>query len=83
MWVVEGRVPVEDVQREIGVELPNGPYTSVGGLFLAAARRIPEEGDQTAVAGTEMTVLQMDKRRIHRLRIERDESTGDAALPVQ
>jgi putative hemolysin len=51
MWVVEGRVPVEDVQQEIGVELPNGPYTSVGGLFLAAAGRIPDEGDQVAVAG--------------------------------
>ncbi|MGF1665372.1 MAG: hemolysin family protein [Acidimicrobiia bacterium] len=83
MWVVEGRVPVEDVQREIGVELPNGPYTSVGGLFLAAAGRIPEEGDQIAVASVTMTVLQMDKKRIHRLRIEHEESTGDAPLPVQ
>jgi putative hemolysin len=83
MWVVEGRVPVEDVSEEIGVELPNGPYTSVGGLFLSAAGKIPEAGDQTAVVGLVMTVLQMDKRRIHRLRIEQTDSTGGVTLPVQ
>jgi putative hemolysin len=83
MWVVEGRVPVEDVSKEIGLELANGPYTSIGGLFLSAAGRIPEAGDQTAVPGVVMTVLQMDKKRIHRLRIEQTESAGGVTLQVQ
>jgi putative hemolysin len=83
MWVVEGRVPVEDVSEEIGTDLPDGPYTSVGGLFLWACGRIPEAGDQTEVDGVRMTVLQMDKRRIHRLRIEMADAVGDPNLAVQ
>ncbi len=70
MWVVEGRVPVEDVKQEVGVELPNGPYTSIGGLFMSEAGRIPEAGDQVILDSLKFTVLRMEKRRIDRLRIE-------------
>ncbi|MDH4118746.1 MAG: hemolysin family protein, partial [Acidimicrobiia bacterium] len=70
MWVVEGRVPVEDVAEEIKIELPDGPYTSIGGLFLFESGRIPDAGDHVIVEGVKLTVLRMDRRRIDRLRVE-------------
>jgi putative hemolysin len=70
VWVVEGRVPVEDVAAEIDRELPDGPYTSIGGLYLWAAGRIPSAGDRIEFDGLVLTVLRMDRRRIDRLRIE-------------
>lgn len=82
-WIVEGRIPVDDVAEAIGVDLPEGPYTSVGGLFLSAAGRIPDAGDQAAILGVQMTVLQMDKRRIHRLRLETPETAGEGTHQVQ
>lgn len=70
MWVVEGRVPVEDVEEEVGIELPDGPYSSIGGLFLAEAGKIPDAGEQVFLEEVKLTVLRMDRRRIDRLRIE-------------
>jgi CBS domain containing-hemolysin-like protein len=82
MWVVEGRVPVEDVVDELGVELPDGPYSSIGGLFLWVAGRIPDVSDVVEVGGLRITVLRMDKRRIDRLRMELVETgeMGDASI---
>ncbi len=76
-WVAEGRVPVEDLAKEIGVELPEGPYATVGGLFLAVTGRVPDVGDRTQVDGVRLTVLKMDRRRIDRIRV--DVSSDEAA----
>lgn len=69
-WVADGRVPVEELAETLGTELPEGPYATAGGLFLSIAGDIPAEGDSAEVAGYRMTVLEMDRRRIGRLRIE-------------
>ncbi|MFO7548678.1 MAG: hemolysin family protein [Acidimicrobiia bacterium] len=69
-WVVEGAVPVEDLEDAIGLLLPEGPYSSVGGLFLATTGSIPEMGDTAEVGGVRLEVLRMDRRRIDRLRVD-------------
>lgn len=74
-WIVEGRVPPEDVSAHVGVELPDGPYSSIGGLYLTFAGRIPEPGDHLTIDGVTLTVVKMDKRRIDRLRVERSPGT--------
>jgi CBS domain containing-hemolysin-like protein len=70
-WITDGRVTVEDLSEDIGVELPEGPYGSVGGLYLAESGDIPREGDSVDIAGMRFTVLHMEGRRIDRLRVER------------
>ena len=37
-----GRFPIHDLV-DVGVDLPNGPYTTIAGLVLAHLQRIPEE----------------------------------------
>ena len=69
-WIVDGRVDVEDLAAEVGVRLPEGPYATAGGLFLAAAGRVPQVGDHVDIDGVRLTVLRMDRRRIDRLRVE-------------
>lgn len=69
-WIADGRVDVEELAETLGAELPEGPYATAGGLFLSVAGDIPAEGDSIEVAGYRMTVLEMDRRRIDRLRIE-------------
>ncbi|MDR9449939.1 MAG: hemolysin family protein [Acidimicrobiia bacterium] len=70
VWIADGRVDVEELAETLGAELPEGPYATAGGLFLSVAGDIPAEGDSIEVAGYRMTVLEMDRRRIDRLRIE-------------
>jgi CBS domain containing-hemolysin-like protein len=69
-WVVDGRTDVDELETEIGRELPRGDYSTVAGLFMDEAGRIPDEGDSIDVAGVAMTVLLMDRRRIARVRVE-------------
>lgn len=69
-WLVDGRLPLEDLQAAVGLEFPSGEYSTVGGLFLDVAGRIPEVADSIVVAGTQMTVLRMDRHRIDRLRVD-------------
>ncbi len=71
MWLADGRVPVEELAETLGAVFPEGPYATAGGLFLSITGDIPADGDSVEVAGYRLTVLEMDRRRIDRLRIER------------
>lgn len=76
MWMVEGRVGVEELADEIGTPLPEGPFSSVGGLYLWAAGVIPEQGQSVLVGGVRLTVLRMDRKRIDRIRVETPRTGG-------
>jgi len=69
-WMADGRLDIEDVEEVIGLEFPDGPYSTIGGLYLAVAGHIPDEGQFVDVDRVRLTVLQMDRNRIGRLRIE-------------
>ncbi len=69
-WLADGRMPVEEIAQALGADLPSGPYSTLAGLVLDLAGRIPEEGDVIAAAGHRFTVMRMDRRRIDRVRIE-------------
>jgi CBS domain containing-hemolysin-like protein len=69
-WLTDGRVPIEDLAEAINRELPNGPYTTAGGLIMDIAGRIPDEGDEYTLDQVRFTVLQMDRNRVDRIRVE-------------
>ena len=43
--LVEGRVPVRDLNRQFGWELPEDDAATVAGLVIEAVRRLPEAGE--------------------------------------
>lgn len=69
-WMVDGRVTVEELSQHLGCDLPNGPYSSVAGLYLWAAGVIPDVGHTIDVQSVRLTVLRMDRKRIDRVRVE-------------
>ncbi len=69
-WIADGRLPVDELSEAIGVPLPEGPYSTVGGLVLALAGEIPSEGQRIDLDGLSILVLRMDGRRIDRVRVE-------------
>ncbi|MBT8203147.1 MAG: HlyC/CorC family transporter [Acidimicrobiia bacterium] len=70
-WIVDGRTDIDQLESELGRELPRGDYSTVAGLFMDLAGRIPSEGDQVTIDDILLTALLMDRRRIARLRVER------------
>ena len=71
-WIADGRVDVDDLAAATGIEIAEGPYSTMAGLFLDLCGRIPAEGDRIeAGKNLELTVLRMDRNRIDRIKVER------------
>jgi putative hemolysin len=69
--VVLGNVPVRDVNRELGFELPDdGDWATLAGLCLALAGRIPRAGDQLSTRnGYRLEVVDATPRRVRSVRV--------------
>lgn len=78
-WVADGRVPVDELEELIELDLPEGPFTTIGGLFMFLSGKVPEVGDRAELDDLSMTVTAMDKQRIDKLRIQRN---GGEAPPA-
>jgi putative hemolysin len=70
-WVTDGRLPLEDLEDAIEASLSDGPYSTVAGFFLAHYGHVPGPGDVVDVDGHRFTIMQMDRNRVDRLRVER------------
>jgi putative hemolysin len=66
---VDGLLNLDDFTEATGVELPEGPYETVAGYVLAELGRLPEIGDTIEVEGRVVEVVELDGRRIARLRV--------------
>jgi putative hemolysin len=69
--VVVGTLAVRDVNRALGFELPDdGDWTTLAGLCLALAGRIPRAGDQLSTAnGYRLEVVDASPRRVRSVRV--------------
>ncbi|XXF81566.1 hemolysin family protein [Myxococcaceae bacterium GXIMD 01537] len=68
---VLGSASIRQVNRELGLELEEGPgYSTVGGLCAARAGTIPESGTRLSLEdGTVLEVTESTPRKVHRVRI--------------
>jgi CBS domain containing-hemolysin-like protein len=79
-WLVDGRMSVDDLSDELGIDLPEGEYVTLGGYLFDAFGHIPEEGETFDFADWQFRVAEMDKRRIAKVVVRR---TGTAADPAE
>ncbi len=71
---IPGSLRLDEIEREIDVELPEGDYDTVAGLVLDRLDHFPEPGESIEVDGHHITVMEMDGRRITTVEIEVAES---------
>ena len=50
VWVMEGDVHLDEVERAIGHELPRGEVETIAGLLIAELGALPSEGDVVIIA---------------------------------
>jgi putative hemolysin len=70
-WLVDGRTTVEDLEEAVASGFPQGEYTTVAGLVLDLAGRIPQVGDTVECDGHRLEVVRMDRNRVDRVRVTR------------
>ncbi len=64
---VDGLLNLDDFAEDTGVVLPDGPYETVAGWFVAQLGDLPSVGDQVAAPGAMFDVVELDGRRISKL----------------
>lgn len=67
--IVEGSVPIRDLNRASDWHLPDEEATTIAGLVIHEAKMIPEERQIFTFHGFRFTVLSREKNRITRLRM--------------
>jgi CBS domain containing-hemolysin-like protein len=63
-WLVDGGTSLDDIREQLGLDLPEGEYVTLGGYLFDAFGHIPEEGERLEVGGWELRVAEMDRRRV-------------------
>ena len=67
--VVDGSVPIRDLNRAMDWALPDEEATTVAGLVIHEARSIPDRGQSFTFHGFRFRVLRRERNRITALRI--------------
>ncbi len=67
--VVDGSVPIRDLNRALDWNLPDDEATTIAGLVIHETQSIPEEKQAFTFHGKRFIVMKRDKNRIARLRI--------------
>lgn len=66
-WLVDGSCSLDDIQDQMGMTIPGGEYVTLGGYLFDALGHIPNEGESTTTGPWELTVAEMDRRRISKV----------------
>ena len=68
-FMVRGSMEIRRFEEELGVPLPEGDYSTVGGMLISLAEKIPVVGDTFSVPGAEFTVVDASERAINEIRV--------------
>ncbi len=67
---VDGLLNLDDFEDETGLELPDGPYETVAGYIVQQLGHVPAVGETAGIEGHLLTVVELDGRRVARVKIE-------------
>jgi CBS domain containing-hemolysin-like protein len=69
---VDGATRIRDLESEYGIEISaDGGFETLAGFLLFKLGEIPHAGESVEYAGRRYTVVEMDRNRIARVRIEK------------
>lgn len=68
-YLVDGRMPVDELGDLLSVEFPEGDWDTVGGLVLGLAGRVPREGERFELEHTLLVPERVQGRRVARIRV--------------
>jgi Mg2+/Co2+ transporter CorB len=71
VWIVNGECQIGDFNREIGSHFNHEKASTMAGIVIERAEKIPEEGEEFEIMGFKFTILQKDVSKISLLKIER------------
>jgi CBS domain containing-hemolysin-like protein len=70
-FVFSAKVATSDMTDRMGVEIEGDGFETVGGYVLARVGRVPAAGERFSFDGVGIEILEAERRRIHKVRIQR------------
>lgn len=67
--VIAGAAEIADVNKTYGLKIDDTAYTTIGGVVFGTLGRLPKVGDRVDIAGATFEVLEMDGRRVGKVRV--------------
>ena len=67
--ILAGGMEISDVNRVLKLKLDATDYTTIGGLLFGRLGRLPKVGDRVNLQGATFEILEMDGRRVGRVRV--------------
>jgi putative hemolysin len=67
--LVDGGLNIEDLEDELGIDIPHDDFDSVGGFVFSSLERVPEPGDVVDFEGFTFVAESVEGRRVRRVRI--------------
>jgi putative hemolysin len=82
VWVVDGRLPVEDANEDLGLDIPESEeYDTLAGWVLSELGHIPVVGERVRSASAELRIEAVRRRRIARVRVTAHAADDHATGP--
>ncbi|PZS19691.1 MAG: hypothetical protein DLM57_03565, partial [Pseudonocardiales bacterium] len=78
---VDGKLNLDEIAEISGLELPEGPYATVGGYLMAVLGRLPQTGDEVDHDGFRLAITEVDGRRVARVRVTPPEPDHAGSVP--
>ncbi len=71
-FTIDGVTNLEEVEELTGVEMPEGSYDTLAGFIIKNLGFLPQEGEvyEVIYENLKFTVLEVDERRIEKVRVE-------------
>ncbi|MFV0321261.1 MAG: HlyC/CorC family transporter [Alphaproteobacteria bacterium] len=68
-WLVAGETTIRDLNRQLGLMIPDDEFTTVAGLLLYTTKRIPDKNQVFMIHGCRFEVIERQRHRITQLRV--------------
>jgi Mg2+/Co2+ transporter CorB len=68
-YLIDGTVPIRDINRELDWNLPDEGATTIAGLVIHEAQTIPEPGQRFAFFGYKFEILRRQRNQVTALRV--------------
>ena len=82
-FVVSGKANIDELAQRLAVEIERGGFETVGGYLLSHIGRVPAVGEKFEVDGLSVEVLEVERRRINRVRIRKELSSAADAEDLE
>jgi CBS domain containing-hemolysin-like protein len=71
VYVFSGKVDIDELSERLDVEIPREGFGTVGGYLLSHLGRVPSVGETFEVGGLRVQVLEAERRRVGRVRVQK------------